>query len=154
MSRSLITILTAASFLGSCAMKKTEEIRLEGKLYSIPKEHIVSISLDGPMYHLSLKGVGDSYRLIYSSKNERSNQTASGAPTIAEINDGFSHNTELVKDTVVPVVCKKNSRLSWNCGFLIHQDGLKWAVLMSRDDLPELELIRAKAIQQIQEYRR
>jgi len=63
MSRSLITILTAASFLGSCVMKKTEEITLGGKSYSIPREHIVSISLDGPMYHLSLKGAGDSYRL-------------------------------------------------------------------------------------------
>lgn len=148
-----IKIVPIAILLSGCGTMENSIIKFKigEKYYYIPDSDIVSQVFNNPLYHLDLRGKNDTFRIVYSDKNDRKNYSNPPFPAISYISDDRARNAYSYKDGEIQIVCNTNRDI-FDCGSIIYINGVKWALLFNKQKSDEIDSIARIAINQIKGY--
>lgn len=144
--------IVACNFGG--ANMKSKTVSLHGVTYRFPNEHISAavIPPEGRLY-VHLAPPGAIFVLVLDEWGDRPSPHGPGIPRISRLSDNRFGKFTAIQTPDGTVVCDQGPQPRFNCGILLKDGPVNWAVLFDKEQINKAPEIRAQAVSIIRTYR-
>lgn len=148
---SLSALLAAVTMsAGACAEPGAEAFAVEGRIYSVPSDHLRSSSRD-PHLFVRIKHPDRPYDLVYDARSARAHQWP-GVPRLFSINEENPSAVEYRRGPGGTIGCRKATPPKGGCGLRVEHRGVEWTLLFPIARVDEAEAFHRDAVALLDQY--